>query len=123
MNETGASVCDVCLPRYYCVNGDRLDDCPSGAFCPGANGYNYSLCPAGTFNNVTNLEATSECAQCRGGSYCETPGLPEPTGLCAAGYFCELGVDTIAPENNNTGTGGGYWPGGIVVDDKKNMFV
>jgi len=119
MNETGASVCDVCLPRYYCVNGDRLDDCPSGAFCPGANGYNYSLCPAGTFNNVTNLEATLECAQCRGGSYCETPGLPEPTGLCAAGYFCELGVDTIAPENNNTGTGGGYWPERSVISDKK----
>lgn len=106
MNQTGASECDVCLPRYYCVNQDRLDECPTGHYCPGANGYNYSACPIGTFNNVTMLESESECTDCIGGSYCATPGLSMPTGLCAAGYYCEIGVDTPAPENNNTGTGG-----------------
>lgn len=108
MNVTQASACDVCLPRYYCVNQSYMDPCPLGAFCPGANGYNYSLCPAGTFNNVTMLELESECQQCTGGSYCATPGLEVPTGECSPGYFCEIGVDTIAPENNNTGTGGVY---------------
>ena len=106
MNATGASVCDTCPPRYFCVNEDRADPCPLGAFCPGANGYDYSLCPAGTFNPVTMLSAESECQQCSGGSYCATPGLDSPTGECSPGYFCETGVDTAAPNNNNTGTGG-----------------
>ena len=38
MNHTMASLCDVCPPRYYCVNKDRADPCPSGRYCPGNTG-------------------------------------------------------------------------------------
>ena len=106
MNTTGASVCDACPPRYYCTNQDRADPCPQGAYCPGSNGLDYSLCPAGTYNPSTMLQNMSECVPCDGGKYCETPGLGAPTGNCSAGYYCASGVDLAAPEGNNTGDGG-----------------
>ena len=107
MNDTGAAVCNSCPAKFFCVNGDRADPCPTGYYCTGNNGYNYTACPAGTFNAVTKLSAESECQQCSGGQYCATPGLSNPTGDCAAGYYCDIGVDTDTPNsNNNTGTGG-----------------
>jgi hypothetical protein len=40
------------------------------------------------------------------GWYCDVTNLTSPAGACAPGYWCEYGVDTIAPNNNNTGSGG-----------------
>ena len=107
MNMTGADVCDVCPPRFYCVNQDRADPCPTGNYCPGNNGHNYSPCLAGTYNPTTGLSAQAECLDCTGGFYCDIPGLDSPTAECLPGYYCTLGVDTGSPNDvNNTGTGG-----------------
>ena len=107
MNMTGADVCDVCPPRFYCVNQDRADPCPTGNYCPGNNGYDYSPCLAGTYNPTTGLSAQAECLDCAGGFYCDIPGLDSPTAECLPGYYCTLGVDTGSPNDvNNTGTGG-----------------
>ena len=40
------------------------------------------------------------------GWYCDVTNLTSPVALCAPGYWCDYGVDTIAPNNNNTGSGG-----------------
>ena len=64
------------------------------------------LCPRGTYGPGEMLESENECTQCAGGSYCDTPGADSVSGQCAEGYFCHLGVDTPAPNNNNTGFGG-----------------
>ena len=106
MNHTMAAVCDVCPPRYYCVNKDRADERPPGKYCPGNTGYNMELCPRGTYGPTTMLYDASECTQCDGGYYCVEPGLTNVTAMCSKGYYCQLGVDTPAPSNNNTGFGG-----------------
>ena len=70
------------------------------------------------FSNLTQLEAESECIDCVGGSYCETPGLIEPTGLCQSGSYCTLGAGTSAPRDNTTGNicpAGQYCPIGSEV--------
>ena len=42
-----------------------------------------------------------------GGFYCDTVGSAEPNGLCAAGHFCTIGVDTPSPDGtSNLGVGG-----------------
>ena len=42
-----------------------------------------------------------------GGFYCDTVGSAEPNGLCAAGHFCTIGVDTPSPDGtSNFGVGG-----------------
>ena len=64
------------------------------------------LCPRGTYGPGEMLESVDECTQCDGGSYCDTPGSDSVSGPCTAGYFCQYGVDTPAPSNNNTGFGG-----------------
>jgi len=101
-----ASVCDACPPRYYCVNHDRVDPCPKGRYCPGNTGFNQSLCPAGTYNPAEMLMAESECEQCDGGYYCDVAGLFNMTGPCAAGYYCQSGVNTATPSSGFTGSGG-----------------
>lgn len=113
MNHTMASACDICPPRYYCVNKDRPDPCPQGRYCEGNTGFNMSLCPAGTYNPVEMLMAEAECTACDPGHYCDTPGQVNVTGMCSAGYYCQSGVNTAAPSNNNTGSGGELGLGGI----------
>ena len=77
----------LCQAKYYCPEGATRAtflDCPMGAYCPAGSAM-PTLCPNGTYSNVTNLEAKSECTICPGGYYCETEGLENPTGLCKEG--------------------------------------
>jgi hypothetical protein len=106
MNHTQAALCDVCPSRHYCVSGNTADPCPLGRYCPGNNGYSQELCPRGTYGPVEYLKSASECTQCDGGYYCHIAGAANYTGPCAPGYYCQYGVDTAAPSNNNTGFGG-----------------
>lgn len=106
MNHTLAGSCDLCPPRYYCVNKDRADPCPQGRVCEGSTGFNMTLCPSGTYSDVEYLMDTSECKPCDPGSYCDVPGLTAVSGPCSAGYYCQSGVDIAAPSGANTGSGG-----------------
>ena len=60
----------------------------------------------GTYGPVEMLATAAECTQCDPGYYCSETGRWNVTGPCAPGYYCETGVDTPAPNNNNTGLGG-----------------
>ena len=59
MNHTQAALCDVCPPRYYCVNKNRVDPCPKGAYCVGNIGFNWDLCPRGTYGPTEMLESSA----------------------------------------------------------------
>jgi hypothetical protein len=74
--------------------GGAIYPCPAGSYCLQGNA-TATPCIPGTFNNVTGGMDISICLPCTPGSYCATPGLTAPTGLCAAGSFC-AGGDTIA---------------------------
>ena len=108
MNHTMAALCDVCPPRYFCVNKTYPDPCPKGRYCGGNTGFNWGLCPRGTYGPVEMLSSDVQCTQCTGGYYCDNNGAVNVTGPCQPGYYCQLGVDTPAPTNNNTGFGGEY---------------
>ena len=51
----------------------------------------------GTFNNITGLNDSSDCSPCISGYYCGVAGSDNPTDLCDAGYFCNVGAETAAP--------------------------
>ena len=45
--------------------------CPAGSYCPeGTREENQYLCPAGTYSNMTSLEAAAQCTPCQPGWYC-----------------------------------------------------
>ena len=110
--------------------------CPSGMSCPLFNmtlplpcliGYycpeNTSLaepCPQGTFTKRTNLTHMLECTYCEAGKYCGEHGLSEPSGDCAAGYYCHSGafnpvpnLDPMFPLNGPC-PAGSYCPAGTI---------
>lgn len=62
-----------------------------------------SNCPIGTMSNSTGLTTSGQCPACKGGYYCATSGLIEPTGQCDAGYYCDSGASTATPNDGTTG--------------------
>ena len=62
--------------------------CPEGHYCPAGTYVSTQFpCPTGTFYNLTMATALEDCIYCTAGSYCATPGLTNPTGLCDAGIL------------------------------------
>ena len=82
-----------CSAGYFCDYGSyspSQDPCPIGHYCPKGTTAPVA-CDAGTFNPSTGSDEESDCIDCTAGSYCETEGLSEPTGLCNAGFYCPSG--------------------------------
>ena len=83
---------------------------------------------SGTFNNVTGLIAESQCQSCIPGSYCDSPGLDSPVGLCDAGYYCLGGSNASNPVVDSDIGGpcptGTYCPTGtaIAMDCAPGMY-
>lgn len=94
---TNAATCTSCTAGYYCTNGISLQDCPQGYYCPSGTGPVWQQCPVGTYGSSTLLAASSDCTQCNGGKYCDTPGITSVSGDCLAGYFCTSGADSATP--------------------------
>ncbi len=87
-DQTTQAECKPCVSGYYCDLADgpisdyTLYPCPNGSYCP--NGTSYSteyLCPAGTYNPMTQLGDISECTQCDPGQFCSGMGNTAPTGM------------------------------------------
>ena len=95
----GGTACQSCPPQLYCpVASSEGELCPAGFFCDGGQRTGYELpCPSGTFSDRTGLATKVECSACTPGMYCLEEGLTEPTGLCAPGYFCQLGSASPTP--------------------------
>ena len=72
-----------------CITGAEsfhVTACPEGHYCPAMTERADEFpCPKGTFYNSTGARNVSDCLPCTLGSYCETEGLSQPTGLCDAG--------------------------------------
>ena len=47
--------------------------------------------------DATGGMSALDCLICTAGSYCQSYGLYEPTGLCDIGYYCPGGQDTPTP--------------------------
>ncbi|WAR09797.1 hypothetical protein MAR_034873 [Mya arenaria] len=90
---------DQCDAGYLCYSGAVTstpvnnatqggERCPRGGYC--LKGAIEALpCPKGTYSNITGAVDTSECTICDPGYYCSSVAGGEPTGPCAAGFYCE----------------------------------
>ena len=77
----------------------------SGNYCPNNTEFaDQYPCGNGTFNNLTNGESYDSCQMCLSGYYCPQPGMAEPAGKCAPGWYCSLGswTDQPTPLGNDT---------------------
>jgi len=106
-NDTALSQCLVCPGRHFCDGSSpaQFAPCPAGRFCPAGTGASQPSCPKGTFNPIQLLRSEDECAPCTAGSFCGTPGLAAPTGLCAAGFYCPRGSADMYGRLRNTTSG------------------
>lgn len=118
LNATAPS--GPCRAGYFCTVGSDTPTpedgftgtagaCPEGFYCEIGSTV-PTPCPEGTFSNVTHLEAESECTLCLEGRYCEAKNLTEPSGDCAAGFYCTRGAKVDTPQGND-GTGGPCFEG------------
>eukprot|EP01028_Stygiella_incarcerata_P012308 TRINITY_DN749_c0_g2_i1.p1 TRINITY_DN749_c0_g2~~TRINITY_DN749_c0_g2_i1.p1 ORF type:complete len:2498 (+),score=510.24 TRINITY_DN749_c0_g2_i1:515-7495(+) len=100
-----------CPPGYYCHDGN-MEPAPRGSFTPSWDHTNFTLCPAGTYQDqigqreclpcpvgfVCSREGMPEPTICPAGSVCDSAGLVVPYKLCPPGYYCESGVKTYQPD-------------------------
>lgn len=107
--SSGYSECLSCAAGYYCLAGsdDFLSQvCPPGHYCSaGTRLITQYPCPVGTFSNTPGLTNESQCEQCLPGMYCSSPGLTTPSGSCSAGWYCDGGAVTPAPNSLGQGRG------------------
>jgi len=126
-----ASECTQCLPGYYCdaeglmepsglcVSGyycslgaltatpvnlanEGGEMCPPGYFCPRGTAVPIP-CNAGFYQPNIGAKNISSCLACEPGSYCNSSGLAESSGLCTAGFYCSLGALVSEPVDGVTG--------------------
>ncbi|PIK41162.1 hypothetical protein BSL78_21986 [Apostichopus japonicus] len=107
--------------------------CPKGTYCAGYGNSNYTdLCDAGWYcsGGASSSNTTSHGGQCQsgfycprgsgeplacpGGEFCQTSGLPLPTGLCSSGYYCSLASTTPTPTD---GVEGDICPAGFYCEE------
>ncbi|CDJ35942.1 uncharacterized protein EMH_0045710 [Eimeria mitis] len=102
--------CDKCPQGYYCEESATPKKCPEGHYCE-LGTVEPKKCPAGTFSKTTGNASVYDCTDCPPGKYCDSEGLPQPSGPCRAGYLCYKRATTDQPTDGVTGelcTPGGY---------------
>ncbi|XP_064629299.1 uncharacterized protein LOC135488586 [Lineus longissimus] len=114
-NQTGATsdkACTECPAGSYCSSSGLntpSGECHGGFYCrrgtvsPTPDGHQ---CNKGTFCPP----GSAEPVPCSPGHYCASSYLPQPTGMCDAGYFCKKGAQRPDPVD---GTTGGVCPSGF----------
>ncbi|OAF66035.1 hypothetical protein A3Q56_06248, partial [Intoshia linei] len=109
-SNDGTSTCVICDAGKYCYNSILKNgivspfDCPPGYYCPiGTKFSNQYPCPKGTYSDLSNLKAKSECKDCTAGNCCTTLGSSSVGGPCNAGFICNLKSSTPTPIDGITG--------------------
>ncbi|KAJ7990480.1 hypothetical protein DPEC_G00300750 [Dallia pectoralis] len=103
----------LCDKGFYCTSGASSPTpvgvasggvCPAGYVCPeGSRFPRERPCPAGTWGNVFGAHELSSCQPCPPGVYCNATGLIQPSGMCAAGFYCSGGAKSPTPTDGVTG--------------------
>lgn len=94
--KSAQATCDDCPEGKYCPTLGAVItplDCPVGQYCPlkSSSGIN---CPAGRYNDKTNLTSPDECLPCLPRYFCSAGSVTgQGTGLCGAGYYCDGGAE------------------------------
>ncbi|KAK5904685.1 hypothetical protein CesoFtcFv8_006221 [Champsocephalus esox] len=70
--------------------------CPLGHYCP-SGCLSPVPCPLGSIRNTIGGVSMESCSACPVGHYCSTEGLANPSGPCAAGFFCPFDFSSTTP--------------------------
>ena len=114
--QEGKDVCIKCTVGNFCLGSTvHPIPCPAGYFCKEGNVSSATHvdnmpqpCEKGTYGHKVGLKLVTECQDCDPGFYCAERGADSPTGMCDAGYYCDIKSITPRP----TGTGGNVCPAG-----------
>ena len=70
---------------------DHSNECPAGYYCP-VGTYQPKPCAIGTYAPVARGTTSDDthCLPCTEGSFCMSAGQTSASGLCEAGYYCEV---------------------------------
>lgn len=94
-----------CSAGFYCTSGAKEtsptdgttgNTCPKGAYCLQGS-ITFTNCPPGTYSNVTENKALSDCQDCTKGWYCPGYGNHYPKAQCSPGYYCPPKQDKPNP--------------------------
>jgi hypothetical protein len=70
--------------------------CPVGKYCPAQTNSvsNDEIdCPAGSYNEIENIGASSMCTPCEPGKYCLAGSVAKSSAIdCDATFFCPRGA-------------------------------
>ncbi|KAF8823043.1 hypothetical protein IE077_001112, partial [Cardiosporidium cionae] len=91
-SDQGQIDCQACLPGFYCneFGVSTPTPCFSGYECK-ENSIFPTICKPGT------IEVDNICVPCPTSYYCNSYGATEPTGPCAAGFYCSGGASSPMP--------------------------
>ncbi|XP_024910937.1 uncharacterized protein LOC112486963 [Cynoglossus semilaevis] len=93
--------CSLGSTDFSPISQSYGDVCSMGHFCPEGSG-SPQPCGIGSFLPESGASSPSHCLPCTPGKYCQSPGAPQPTGLCSAGFFCSGGADSPTPRANSS---------------------
>ncbi|XP_078539496.1 uncharacterized protein LOC144824222 [Lissotriton helveticus] len=109
-SKEGAAYCEACPAGSYCNSTKNSDGVPmprlclSGFYCPQNSSTSTDHpCPIGTYGIKMGSAMESDCEPCPAGMFCSSPGLPQPSGYCYAGYYCTLGATDPRPMASRVG--------------------
>ncbi|XP_067364271.1 uncharacterized protein si:ch211-286b4.4 [Channa argus] len=97
-----------CLEGHFCQGGalgptpqnsdnfPRNGPCPVGHYCP-AGCLSPIPCPNGSIRNTIGGVSMESCTSCPAGYYCSNEGLSNPSGPCAAGFYCPFDFSSTTP--------------------------
>ncbi|CDJ58833.1 hypothetical protein EMWEY_00018160 [Eimeria maxima] len=79
--------------------------CRVGHMCPMGSSFEIPCRPVSFYNPKEGIASVLSCLPCPPGKYCGSAGLAEPSGKCAAGFYCSSG----ARYANEVLSGAGMW--------------
>jgi hypothetical protein len=79
------------LEHLYCLSSPTIE-CPTGRFKSISGGASCTNCPAGKYSNETGSQSCKLCSAGYMGD--EEESSPLCTALCAAGYYCPIGLES-----------------------------
>ncbi|KAL8456161.1 hypothetical protein Emag_000007 [Eimeria magna] len=98
--DAGATQCTTCPAGHYCDEFGLVQpkECRAGFYCP-AGSFQMApfYCKLGWISVNAGASSDIGCEPCKAGHFCATRGGTEPTGVCAAGYYCTGGSWTPTP--------------------------
>ena len=83
----------LCYVGYFCRYGSnssvpdlgyQADICPEGFYCPQGT-VTPQMCPPGTYNPSTGIQALVDCMNCTAGYYCPDYNMTAVGSVCQQG--------------------------------------